>query len=640
MISFLKKLKHKKSVALLGTVLMLTGCTTFGTSNGNNPQSQKFQVQPVTLQQSVAATGFLQPTTSIDLSFHSSGEVAQVKVAVGDHVKKDQLLASLKNNDQKAALDQVQGILAEARASLNLKLAKATDQDIEIANAEIHQAEASKDKTQVDLDNAITDLENTKKNVALDNKTAELALEDAKLTLQKTQVNSSSTTTQNSSSVDNATISLKNALGQLLVAVKAELQNIDKIFGIQGQSVFANKQGSSFIISSLEYNNARTLYMDNLKNYQTLSQAYDALPTTPKPADLADMSIQAANLIKNMNDGIFAATTVLNLPLVTSTLTFVESSEIKADISVNGSSFNTAASSYSATKTAFDTALISQTSGNSTSPLNVQSSQLLVDQQQQNLEKVQLNGTTSISNKQTVIKSLQAQLKVDAAAVEKAQAALDGILAAPRAVDIAPYQARVTQAKGQVAQAQNVYDNTLLKAPFDGTITEKNIDTGEEYLISSGALTKSALAMIDTSQFHIDVDIPETQISQISTDSKVSVTFDALGEAETFEGKILSIEPASTNVQGIVYFKAKIALVKNDPRLKVGMTANVIIDSGTQDNVLAIPEKAITTVDGKTYVMSADNKQIEIQSGVRGGNGLIEIVSGLHAGDTILVPLN
>lgn len=638
----LEWLKTKKRY-LLVAALVLGGCVlAFGSQNGQNGQKyEEFTVAATSLGQMVEATGFLEPTTSINLSFQKSGEVFSVKTDVGQRVKKGQVLAELQNDTEKALLLQNKASLAEAKASLNLKLAKATDQDIAIARSDVQQSVALKEKAQVDYANAKTDLENTKKTVEQDVRTAELQVENAKLTLQKVQISSTTATQQTASSLTNATVALKASMAQLLVSAKAVLQNTDKVFGFEGPSIFDTIQAPLNITTSSEYNTAQNEYSENSRNYKTLQAQYDLLPGNPSSNDLLALTPNVQAFTRALNEGTLAVTVVLDKTTTNGEFPYASLSQLRSDITTSASSLNSAIASYNAAKKSLDDAVINESGTGSSSPLDVQSAQLLVQQQEQNLTKVRVNGETMVSSKETMVKSLQAQLQVAESNVDRSNASLEKVLASPRAVDIAPYQARVQQAQALVAKAQSDYDNTLITAPFDGMITAKNIDAGEQFLITSGVTNEPALGIIDDSDFHIDVNIPETQVNKVAADSTVRVTFDALGPDEKFDGKILSVEPASTTIDDVIYFKMKVVLTKSDKRLRAGMTANVNITTTSPQTVLVIPERALTIDAGnkKTVRISKDNT-VEIRTGARGKNGTIEVVSGLKEGDRILVPMN
>ena len=70
------------------------------------------------------------------------------------------------------------------------------------------------------------------------------------------------------------------------------------------------------------------------------------------------------------------------------------------------------------------------------------------------------------------------------------------------------------------------------------------------------------------------------------------------------------------------------------------MTANVTVKTKEKQNVLVIPQRAVTSKDGKKYVsiVGAGNNVVEkeIQTGLKGSNGMIEIISGLSEGDRVI----
>jgi multidrug efflux pump subunit AcrA (membrane-fusion protein) len=76
--------------------------------------------------------------------------------------------------------------------------------------------------------------------------------------------------------------------------------------------------------------------------------------------------------------------------------------------------------------------------------------------------------------------------------------------------------------------------------------------------------------------------------------------------------------------------------------LKSGMTANVSIIAAEHKDVLAVPTRAVNYDQGRAYVLvvSADGKTTEersVQVGLEGSNGLVEILSGLQAGERVQV---
>jgi len=132
--------------------------------------------------------------------------------------------------------------------------------------------------------------------------------------------------------------------------------------------------------------------------------------------------------------------------------------------------------------------------------------------------------------------------------------------------------------------------------------------------------------------------ISEVDIGIIDLGQPVNITFDAFSEEE-FSGRVIEINPAETLIQGVVYYKIKTAMEMENKKIKPGMTANLIITTDSRENVLILPQRAVTEKEGKKLVKIPENKgykEVEVETGLRGSQGEIEIISGLKQGDIVI----
>jgi len=264
-------------------------------------------------------------------------------------------------------------------------------------------------------------------------------------------------------------------------------------------------------------------------------------------------------------------------------------------------------------------------------------------------EKTSLDGHKGyINTSQTSVSSLQndisilktqnenninsATASVDAARAnfELQQANYDSLVAKPRDIDIAYYQAVLDQAVANRSKA-------IIYAPIDGVVTKVNKKKGE--LISSS----EAMIELLSPHYEIKVDVPETDVVKVKVDDEATVTLDALGSDIKFTGKVLTVDPASTEIQDVVYYKVKVAINDNgDETVKPGMTADVLIKTDNRDNVFFIPSRAVLTkveIDEK-YVRVLKDEKIEeriIKLGLKADDGKIEVLSGLNEGEEIVL---
>ncbi|MCX6721338.1 MAG: efflux RND transporter periplasmic adaptor subunit, partial [Candidatus Staskawiczbacteria bacterium] len=188
---------------------------------------------------------------------------------------------------------------------------------------------------------------------------------------------------------------------------------------------------------------------------------------------------------------------------------------------------------------------------------------------------------------------------------------------------------QILSAQGQVDSAQAVLNNTVILSPASGTITAVDIKVGEQ-----ATPLKEVLVLQDPNNLHAEADVSEANIASLQVGQSIDYTFDALGPDQHFTGKVLSVNPASTVISGVVNYLVKGGL-DNVPDIKPGMTANMTIMVAQKNDVLAVPSTAVINKNNKQYVRVIDDSkkktyhQIEVQTGLQADGGLIEIISGL-----------
>lgn len=139
------------ATALLAAVLAFTGCRPPGSG------SATFEITPATngpLVQRVTASGTLSALVSVDVGAQVSGKVIALHADFNSPVRQGQLVAEIDPTLYRAQLNQAEGELANARATLTLKrqnlarksalfpLNAVSQFDLDLANAEAAQAEA------------------------------------------------------------------------------------------------------------------------------------------------------------------------------------------------------------------------------------------------------------------------------------------------------------------------------------------------------------------------------------------------------------------------------------------------------------------------------------------------------------------
>ncbi len=242
------------------------------------------------------------------------------------------------------------------------------------------------------------------------------------------------------------------------------------------------------------------------------------------------------------------------------------------------------------------------------------------------------------------------------ASLSSAQTALSAAEASHSATAIAAAQARVANAQAAVQRAQANENRTVIAAPSAATVLEVNAQVGSTVTAgrtgspavvgSSGTIinpnsvsrTKAFMLLGNAGNYQVvaafsQSDIPEMQAGQTGT-----VSFDAF-PGLSFNCHVVAVASGATLVHGVPQFFAAIAPDRTDPRLRTGMTANVIINVAQANNVLAVPSQAIYVLNNASYVSVWQQGNAVPTRVVTGlvGDQLTEIVSGVSNGEQLVV---
>ena len=140
---------------------------------------------------------------------------------------------------------------------------------------------------------------------------------------------------------------------------------------------------------------------------------------------------------------------------------------------------------------------------------------------------------------------------------------------------------------------QGTLDECTLKATMDGTITGLNATVGS---VCSGTVA----TIQNTSALVVEVTIPASSVSKLSTGMACRITSDATGDHE-IEGTLTQIDPVA-NDQGT--FGAKVTVSGEDTGLLIGISAKVEIVISEKQGVFSVPRDAVGTAeDGSSYVL-------------------------------------
>ena len=216
-----------------------------------------------------------------------------------------------------------------------------------------------------------------------------------------------------------------------------------------------------------------------------------------------------------------------------------------------------------------------------------------------------------------------------------AQAQLDILLNGATDVEITLAEANLSQAQVTLDSAQLALDKATLRTPFSGVVGQVSVDRGEFV-----GPQMPVVSIVGDSQFSIEADVDEADISVVEEGQEVLITLDAFpGQALT--GQVLAVSPSGSFDVGVVSYRVTITIDPTDLRLRSGLTANVEIVRERREGVLLIPNRAIWLdfETGQAFVEQMEGDEITavvIEQGMA-NEEFSEVLSGLEEGDQLVV---
>jgi len=235
---------------------------------------------------------------------------------------------------------------------------------------------------------------------------------------------------------------------------------------------------------------------------------------------------------------------------------------------------------------------------------------------------------TTLATARTNVNTATAALTTAVSALTDAEKSLALDQAGSTSSDIAAARADVENARAALAK-------TRVIAPFAGVVTRMDAKVGE--IVSP---TAALISIQSDGIFQVETFVPEVAIAGVAVGNPATTTLDAYGPSVAFPATVVAVDPAETMKDGVPAYKTTLAFLTANPRIRSGMTANVVIETGVLPGAIVIPSGAVGTKDGARYVsLLADGKISDrsVTLGPAPALGQAEILSGLSAGDVILL---
>jgi membrane fusion protein, macrolide-specific efflux system len=214
---------------------------------------------------------------------------------------------------------------------------------------------------------------------------------------------------------------------------------------------------------------------------------------------------------------------------------------------------------------------------------------------------------------------------------------------------VAADDAALTAAQNQLTSARTQLADATLTSPIDGVVATVNLTVGQS--VSGSASNPSAssdgssgssdpqILVISTNSWLVNATVDATSVGLIKAGNQAQL--DVTGASDTVYGTISSIGLVSSSSSGTASYPVVIGVTGSPGGLHDGANVTATLIYKQVSNVLEVPTLALHgDANGGQYVEQVkDGKTVHttVSTGISSG-GQTQIVSGLAAGDKIVVP--
>jgi RND family efflux transporter MFP subunit len=207
-------------------------------------------------------------------------------------------------------------------------------------------------------------------------------------------------------------------------------------------------------------------------------------------------------------------------------------------------------------------------------------------------------------------------------------------------------QSGLDAARAGVEVAQRNLDDTVIRAPFAGIVTEKTAQPGEMVspISAGGGFTRTGIGtIVDMDSLEVEVDVSENFINRVRPEQPVTIKLNAYPDWD-IPGSVIATIPTADRAKATV--KVRIAIKQKDPRIIPEMGARVAFLSENEPQAggekrpspgVLIPADAVTTSGTASIVFVVHGSTVErraVRLGGKTSSGQM-VSAGLEPGNIV-----
>ncbi|MEM6502464.1 MAG: efflux RND transporter periplasmic adaptor subunit [Cyanobacteria bacterium P01_C01_bin.89] len=267
----------------------------------------------------------------------------------------------------------------------------------------------------------------------------------------------------------------------------------------------------------------------------------------------------------------------------------------------------------------------------------LQRNQMLTDQGV--IERDSLDGAVQEA------RAAEADLTRSQAGLAEARRGLERLQNGFRVEEIAQARAAVKEAQANAALVQTQLNDTQIRAPFSGFISQKYAEPGAFVTPTTSASTGTGATSTSIAALaqglEILAQVPEVDIGLIRQGQTVKVRADSYPD-RTFDAQVKRIAPEAILERDVTYFEVRLSLVTGRDVLRSGMNVELVFLGDSLKDALVVPTVAVVTIKGETGVLVPNEEQEPVFRPVTLGPVVeqqIQILDGLESGDRVFTNL-
>jgi RND family efflux transporter MFP subunit len=208
-------------------------------------------------------------------------------------------------------------------------------------------------------------------------------------------------------------------------------------------------------------------------------------------------------------------------------------------------------------------------------------------------------------------------------------------------------QSGLEAARAGIEVAQRNLEDTVIRAPFAGVVTEKTAQPGEMVspVSAGGGFTRTGIGtIVDMESLEVEVDVSENFINRVRPQQPVTIKLNAYPDWD-IPGSVIATIPTADRAKATV--KVRIAIGQKDPRIIPEMGARVAFLSDNEQNAastaknpvpgVVIPADAVSTSGTASIVFVVRGSTVErraVRLGGKTSSGQI-VSAGLEPGNLV-----